>query len=365
MSDSDGSPADPSALRRWLDPRGLLPGEGDPVVQALGEGHSNLTFLVSRGGAELVLRRPPRGPLLPTAHDVVREARVIELLAAGGSAVRVPQVRGVCEDTDVIGVPFYVMDRAAGEVVRGSLPGFMSGPQGRDARRAVGVQLPQVLGTIHSVDWQPFVEAGIGKPSGYLERQLRRWVGQREGIQAAVAAAGGTARDLPDYDVVRDWLRAHLPEETQPAVVHGDYKLDNVIVAPTSYADGTGATVASAEISAVVDWEMATVGDPRADLGYLLSFWGEPGEEVALAGLAMVHDGFPRRDEVVALWEEATGRSAGDTRWFVALAIWKLAILLEANYHRWLAGLSDDAFYEALDVGVPALLARARAVCGA
>ena len=362
MSDA---PVDPTALRDWLDPLGLLPGDAEPEVRPLGEGHSNLTFLVRRGGGELVLRRPPRGPLLPTAHDVVREARVIELLAAGGSAVRVPTVRGVCEDAEVIGVPFYVMDRAPGEVVRGSLPAFLSGDDGREARRALGAALPQVLGTIHTVDWEPFVAAGIGKPSGYLERQLRRWVGQREGIQAAVAAAGGTARELPDYDVVRDWLREHLPEETTPAVVHGDYKLDNVIVAPTSYADASGATVASAQISAVVDWEMATVGDPRADLGYLLSFWGEPGEEVALGGLAMVHDGFPRRDEVVALWEQATGRSAGDVRWFVALATWKLAILLEANYHRWLAGLSDDPFYEALDVGVPALLARAREVCGA
>jgi aminoglycoside phosphotransferase (APT) family kinase protein len=362
---SDRDSADPSALGRWLDPLGLLPGAGDPDVVVLGEGHSNLTFLVSRGGGELVLRRPPRGPLLPTAHDVVREARVLGLLAESGSGVRVPQVRGVCEDLEVIGAPFYVMDRAPGEVVRDALPSFMTGPEGRTAREAVGVQLPQVLGAIHAVDWHPFVEAGIGRPSGYLDRQLRRWVGQREGIQAAVAAAGGTARELPDYDVVRDWLRTHLPEESEPAVVHGDYKLDNVIVEPTAYVDAAGVRRPSAAISAVVDWEMATVGDPRADLGYLLSFWGEPGEEVALAGLAMVHDGFPRRDEVVALWEEATGRRAGDMRWFVALAVWKLAILLEANYHRWLAGLSDDAFYERLDVGVPALLARARAVCGA
>lgn len=353
--------ADPVALAGWLDAHGLLPGDGPPEVTALGEGHSNLTFLVRRGGAELVLRRPPRGPLLPTAHDVVREARVLELLAAGGG-VRVPAVRGVHDDVELIGVPFYVMDRAPGVVVRGELPDFMSGPEGWEARRAVGVQLPQVLGGIHSVDWRPFVDAGIGRPSGYLERQLRRWVGQREGIQAAVAAAGGTARDLPDYDVVRDWLRERLPEESEPAVVHGDYKLDNVIVAPiTDPAHGR----ASAEISAVVDWEMATVGDPRADLGYLLSFWAEPGEEVAMVGLGMVHDGFPLRDEAIVLWEEATGRRAGDMRWFVALAVWKLAILLEANYHRWLARLSDDPFYERLDEGVPALLAHARAVCGA
>ena len=347
MSDPT-SPADPAALGAWLDARGLLPGPGDPAVVALGEGHSNLTFLVRRGAGDLVLRRPPRGPLLPTAHDVVREARVMELLAAGGFA-HVPAVRGVVDDDSVLGAPFYVMDRSPGVVVREALPPFLADDAG--ARRTVGLALATTLGEIHRVDWRPFVEAGIGKPSGYLERQLRRWVGQREGIQAAVAAAGGRARDLPDYDAVRDWLRAHLPEESEPAVVHGDYKLDNVIVEPTGPS-----------ISAVVDWEMATVGDPRADLGYLLSFWPEPGETVPLAELVRTADGFPTRAEMVGAWEAATGRSAGDTRWFVALAVWKLAILLEASYHRWLAGMADDPFFARLDEGVPALLARAREI---
>ena len=356
MSDATtATPVDPSSLAVWLDARGLLPGAGDPVVRALGEGHSNMTFLVARDGAELVLRRPPRGPLLPTAHDVVREAKVLTLLGEAGG-VRVPPVRGVCEDESVIGAPFYVMERAEGVVVREELPGFLTGAAGAAGRRAVGLALPRVLGEIHSVDWRPFVDAGIGKPSGYLERQLRRWTGQREGIQAAVAAAGGTARELPDYDAVRDWLRAHLPEESEPAVVHGDYKLDNVIVAPDA-AEG-------ARITAVVDWEMATVGDPRADLGYLLSFWPEPGESVPLAELVTSAEGFPRRDELVAAWESTTGRHAGDTRWFVALAVWKLAILLEASYHRWLAGMADDPFFARLDRGVPELLARAREVTG-
>ncbi len=355
---------DVTRLEPWLRERALLGGAGPLTVAALGEGHSNLTFLVQRGGEQLVLRRPPRGPLLPTAHDVVREARVLGLLGRDGT-VRVPAVAAVCEDDDVIGAPFYLMDRAPGVVVRDRLPDFMVGDAGREARRALGVQMPQVLGEIHRVDWRPFVDAGIGKPSGYLERQLRRWVGQREGIQAAVAAAGGAARELPDYDLVRDWLRDHLPAESEPAVVHGDYKVDNVVVEPCVEHDASGAAVASARISAVVDWEMATVGDPRADLGYLLSFWPEPGEEVPLAELVTSAEGFPSRSEVVALWEEASGRSAGDTRWFVALAVWKLAILLEASYHRWLAGLADDPFFARLDEGVPALLRRAREVCGA
>jgi aminoglycoside phosphotransferase (APT) family kinase protein len=348
------------ALETWLAARGLLPGDDDVTVSTLGEGHSNLTFAVRRGGAELVLRRPPRGPLLPTAHDVVREARVMSLLLAGGFE-RVPVVRGVCDDSSVLGAPFYVMDRSSGLVVRDELPPALSGAAGRAARAELGAELATVLAAIHRVDWRPFVEVGIGKPSGYLERQLRRWTGQREGIQAAVAAAGGQARELPDYDAVRDWLRAHLPAESEPAVVHGDYKLDNVIVEP--YTDAHGS--ARARVTAVVDWEMATVGDPRADLGYLLSFWPEQGEDVPLAELVTQADGFPTRAEVVSLWEHATGRIAGDTRWFVALAVWKLAILLEASYHRWLAGMADDPFFARLDTGVPALLARAREVCGA
>ena len=199
--------------------------------------------------------------------------------------------------------------------------------------------------------------AGLGRPNGYLARQLRRWTGQREGIQAAVAAAGGQARDLPDYDRVRDWLAAHLPDEAEPAVVHGDAKLDNVVVGPGE----------TPRVAAVLDWEMATVGDPRADLGYLLSFWPEHGGEAdhPLAQLVTAGAGFPSRDELVAAWEQATGRTAGDLTWFVTLAIWKLAVLLEASYHRHLAGSTDDPFFATLEHGVPALLAHARETCDA
>ncbi len=341
---------DPQALTRWAE--GRLPGEGPLQVRPLGEGHSNLTFLVRRGGQSWVLRRPPAGPLLPTAHDVVREYRVLAMLA--GTPVRVPPVVALCEDLEVLGVPFYLMKRAEGEVVRHRLPDWLAADDA--AQQALGLDLVDALVEIHRVDWQPFVDAGIGRPAGYLERQLRRWVGQREGIQAAVAAAGGTARELPDYDAVRDWLRAHLPAEVQPALVHGDYKLDNVIVA----RDGGHPRVA-----AVVDWEMATVGDPRADLGYLLSFWPERGEAFPLGELVARGDGFPSRGQLVDRWAAGTGRDAGETRWFVTLAIWKLAVLLEASYHRWLAGMADDPFFASLDTGVPALLARAREVSGA
>ena len=251
----------------------------------------------------------------------------------------------------MLGVPFYVMERAEGTVVRDELPGWLDGP----ARHDVGLDLAATLAEIHLVPAGPFVAAGLGRPGGYLARQLRRWSGQREGVRAAVAEAGGRARDLPDYDVVRDWLRDRMPAEAEPAVVHGDYKLDNVVVGPAGRP----------RVVAVLDWEMATVGDPRADLGYLLSFWPEPGRRYPLGGLATAGAGFPGRDELVAGWEQGTGRRAGDTSWFETLAVWKLAVLLEASYHRYLAGSTDDPFFATLDEGVPALLAHAREVCGA
>ncbi len=334
-------------LEAWAD--GHLAGEGPLTAEALGEGHSNLTFSLTRDGAPpYVLRRPPPGPLLPTAHDVLREFRVLTTLK--DAAVRAPRVVAVCSDVSVLGAPFYVMERVEGEVVRESVPAWLD----VDRRRVLGLDLVQSLAEVHLVDPQLFVDAGIGRPDGYLDRQLGRWIAQREGIQAAVAATGGQARDLPDYDVVKDWLLSHRPEPVAATLVHGDFKLDNVIIDPVS-----------ARVRVLVDWEMATVGDPRADLGYLLSFWPEPGESVPIGMAPTLAGGFPTRAELVAGWESATGRAAGDTRWFVALAVWKLAILLEASYHRWLAGMTSDPFFGTLDVGVPALLAHARQVARA
>lgn len=348
------APVDPTALAAWA--RGVLPGEGPLDVTSLGDGHSNLTFHLRRaaGGPSWVLRRPPMGPLLPTAHDVLREYHVLDLLGRAATPVRVPAVVAMCADPAVLGAPFYVMEQTEGVVVRDQLPPWLAADQA--GQHALGLDLVDALAEIHTADWQPFVDAGIGRPGGYLGRQLRRWTGQREGIQTAVAAAGGQARELPDYDVMRDWLGAHRPDEVEPALVHGDYKLDNAIVQQTE---------AAPRVAAVVDWEMATVGDPRADLGYLLSFWPEPGSEPLMGQLVALGDGFPGREELVARWAGRTGRDPGDTRWFMALAIWKLAVLLEASYHRWLAGMAGDPFFATLDSGVPGLLARARSVAGA
>ena len=360
---SDEPLVDPERFAAWAAPR--LPGDGGIEVERLREGHSNLTFTVRRAGREWILRRPPRGPLLPTAHDVLREFRVLDLLAATGSAARVPRVVAACEDPAVIGVPFYLMERAHGDVIRDRLPAWLADDE-RDPprRRALAFDLVDALAELHATNPVPFVEAGIGRPSGYLERQVRRWRGQREGIQAGARERSTEARDLPDYDVVRDWLEANLPEETErPTVVHGDYKLDNVL-SLAGRPDGTEPP----RVNAILDWEMATVGDPLADLGYLLSFWVEAGDDPwreALSGGVYSAPGMPSRDEVVERYGIMTGRSMREVRFYVTLAVWKLAILLEASYNRHLAGTTDDPFFALLDVGVPALLDYARRVCGA
>lgn len=323
---------------------GRLPGTGPLEVERLSAGHSNLTFVVRRDGHEWILRRPPQGPLLPTAHDVIREYRVLDLLGRSGSGARVPTVRLACEDPDVIGAPFYLMDRVEGEVIRTSLPAWAGEPQ----RRAIGFELVDALAELHAVPVEPFVDAGIGKPDGYLARQLRRWRGQREGAKT---------RELPDYDALSLWLEEHLPMQAGTSLVHGDYKLDNVAMS----ADGP-------RLTAILDWEMATVGDPMADLGYLMSFWIEPGERdefSEVAGNVTTEPGFPTRDEMVARYAATSGRDVSDLTAYVVLAIWKLAILLEGSYSRHLAGTTDDPFFALLDKGVPSLLARARQVAGA
>ena len=346
-AESTGSAAlvDPDRLSAWAADR--LPGTGPVDVQRHAEGHSNLTFVVRRGDTEWILRRPPQGPLLPTAHDVLREYRVMDLLRRGGG-VRVPNVLAACEDTDVIGAPFYLMERVDGVVIRDKLPEWLA-EDGRDdeARRDLGIDLVDALAELHIAPYQPLVEAGIGKAEGYLERQLRRWRGQREGVQEAAKAFGVTARELPDYDVLRDWLAETIPDPVPAAVVHGDYKLDNVIV--TSPPD------VPSRIAAIVDWEMATVGDPRADLGYFLSFWIQSSDELPWHDYVTDASGFPTRDELVERYAQGSERDVDDLRWYQALALWKLAVLLEGSYNRHLAGTTDDPFFARLADGIPTI----------
>ena len=338
--DADRPLVDPDALLRSLD--GRLPGDGAFQVERHRAGHSNETFFLRRGGHEWVLRRPPRGAFLPTAHDVLREYRVLSALA--DTPVRAPRPLVACEDASVIGAPFYVMEKVDGVVVRDVVPPVLDD---ESQRRRVGEELIDALAELHAVDWRAVGLEGWGKPTGYLERQIKRWSGQLE-------LATRFTRPLPDLERVRDWLDEHRPESPPSVIVHGDYKLDNVALSHE----------APARALAILDWEMSTSGDPLADLGYLLSFWREPSdppdavlaEQIQLTRLP----GFASRDELVARYAERTGSDPGDPTWYVVLAIWKLAILLEGSYARHLAGVTDDPFFAELEHGVPALARRAR-----
>jgi aminoglycoside phosphotransferase (APT) family kinase protein len=334
---------DQQALAQYLESR-FPSADADPVeIERVHGGHSNETFYVTRGADSWVLRRPPRGPLLPTAHDVAREYRVLSALVQ--TNVPVPRPVLLCEDSSIIGASFYLMQRVSGNILRSALPPAFA--EDISARPGLGLELIDRLADLHAVDWQQIGLADFGKPSGYLERQLRRWCGQLDASRT---------RPTPDLDSVTTWLQEHLPQSGAATIVHGDYRLDNMIYAPEP----------PARILAILDWEMATIGDPLADLGYLLSFWREPDDpEPEFANDAWdltVLPGFCSRAELVSHYAQRTGREVGHVPFYVALAIWKLAILLEGSYSRHLAGTTDDPFFQRLGEGVPALARRALAV---
>ncbi|HTR89789.1 MAG TPA: phosphotransferase family protein, partial [Solirubrobacteraceae bacterium] len=264
-------------LRAFLDAEGI--GAGEIAARPIGEGHSNVTYLLEREGAEMVLRRPPRPPLPPSAHDVLREARLLRAL--WDTPARVPRVLAVCAEEQVIGCPFYVMERIEGEVIVASVPGALDTPS---ERRAIGEELIDALAEIHGVDWRAAGLEGFGKPTGYLERQLRRFGGLWE---------VNRTREIPAVEEVGRWLSEHLPGSGPATIVHGDYRLGNTIYA----AD------APARLLAVLDWEMATIGDPLADLGYLCMMWTEGGDPKGgmreyLGGVTR-REGFPTRGELI------------------------------------------------------------------
>lgn len=326
-------------LEELLDAHGI--GSGPIEATSVGEGHSNITYLVRRGDAEVVLRRPPRGPLPPSAHDVVREARLLN--AIHGSDVRVPEVLIRCEDAKVIGAPFYVMEKKEGVVMTTTIPAALDTPA---QRRQVADELIDALVEIHACDWRARGLEWFGKPDGYLERQVRRFTGLWE---------VNKTRELPVLDRVTAWLGANVPQQQAATIVHGDYRLGNTMF--------TGKAPAS--LNAIFDWELATIGDPLADVGYLTATYPQPGDDTSnMFTLQSVttREGFPSRAELIARYEEASGRSMRDVRWYTTLALWKSAVFLEGSYKRLLAGTTDDPFFKLLDTGVPELAERAWAI---
>jgi aminoglycoside phosphotransferase (APT) family kinase protein len=325
-------------LVAFLDAHNL--GSGEVEVTPVGEGHSNVTYALRREGADVVLRRPPRGPLPPSAHDVLREARVLSALAG---RARVPAVLAVCDDEAVIGAPFYVMERVEGHVVTNALPAELDSVEDR---RRIGEELVDALVEVHAVDWRDAGLEGFGKPTGYLERQLRRFLGLWE---------HNRTRNIPAVESVGEWLKAHLPESGPATVVHGDYRLGNTMMGLS----------APARLVAIFDWEMATIGDPLADVGYLCTLWVDrhdpTGGMFELSGVTR-EEGFPLREELVARYEERSGRSMTDIRWYRTLALWKSIVFMEGNYKRAVSGATDDPYLKGFGEGVIQLAQRAEAL---
>jgi len=328
-------------VRQFLEENGL--GAGDLQAHRIGEGGgSNFTFLVERDEGRYVLRRPPRPPLPPSAHDMVREARLQLALAPLG--IRVPTILAVCEDESVLGVPFYVMDYIDGEVVSTTLPAELE--RVPDARRRLGEDLVDTLAEIHAADIETPALAAFVRPGSYLERQVRRFT------QLWLVNA---TRELPSVEEVGRELERRLPEPLPGTVVHGDYRLGNMIVHRDS----------PSSIAAVLDWEMGAIGDPRADVGYLIATYSEPGGEANPLGTSPVTatPGFPSRAELVERYVRASGRDVEPLAWFEALALWKAAVFCEAIYGRYVRGElgAEDTRAARFEQGVPYLAAAAAA----
>lgn len=323
-------------LRAFLDARSI--GTGPLELTQIGGGRSNVIYVVRRDGAEVVLRRPPRPPVPPSAHDVIREARIMSALAQ--TAARVPAIVAICEDPTVIGAPFYLMEKLDGFVIADEMPSELDSPADR---RRIGAELVDALVEVHAVDWRAAGLEGLARPAGYLERQLSRfrklWEHNR-------------TRDLDGVERTATWLERRMPESPPPTVVHGDYRLGNVMFGDRPRA----------ELRAIFDWEMATIGDPLADLGYMCALWVDRGDAshgmYELGGVTRL-PGFPRRAELIERYASRSRREIGDIVWYQVLALWKSAIFMEGNYKRAVLGATDDPYLKGFGDGVIELLERA------
>jgi aminoglycoside phosphotransferase (APT) family kinase protein len=325
----------------FLDQHGL--GAGELHARRIGEGGgSNFTFLLERDEGRYVLRRPPRPPLPPSAHDVVREARLQLALRAAGFE-RLPTIVAVCEDETLLGVPFYVMAELDGVVPADELP---AGLETEASRRELGDDLVDALVEIHAADVASPGLAAFVRPGSYSERQVRRFAQLWE---------INKTRELPRVDEVGSRLAAAVPEPLPETVVHGDFRLGNTMVGrdePT-------------RILAVLDWEMGAIGDPRADVGYLLATYSEPGGPPNPLGTSPVTalPGFPSRADLVERYVAGSGRDVEPLAWFEALALWKAAVFCEAIYGRYLRGElgAEDSGAARFEQGVPYLAEAAAA----
>lgn len=319
MTDTTATTSDPlgivvDSVGRWLTEQ--IPECQPPFrYERITGGHSNLTYVVTdRRGRRYVLRRPPIGHLLATAHNVVREHRVMQ--AVGGTGVPVPRMLGVCHDEDVTGAPFYVMEHVDGIVVDTVSDADELLPSA-DARRRAGESLIDALVALHAIDVDAVGLGGFARRTGYLERQLKRWAAQWE-------ASG--LNDLTEMSELHSWLLEHQPPETGAGIVHGDFRLGNTLIA----GDG--------HVLAVLDWELCTLGETLLDLAYLLRSWSVPDLKTGFQQPLDTVAGFPTAQELAERYADRSGRSIDQLDYWRAFTAWRSAAILAGVYRRYLDG---------------------------
>jgi aminoglycoside phosphotransferase (APT) family kinase protein len=318
--------------------------QGPAEFTLIAGGHSNLTYGVrDTNETKYVLRRPPLGHVLESAHDMGREHKIIAAL--GPTPVPVPPALAYCVDTSVNDAPFYVMGFVEGNIVRtAEVAREKLTPE---QRRTAGESLVDVMADMHAVDVDKVGLGDLGRKEGYVERQLKRWYKQVKGSQEL------TKRELPDVDFVHDALSSDIPEQGPAAIVHGDYRLDNCMVG----FDGN--------IAAVLDWELCTLGDPMADVGLLMVYWNDPSDDTTLLNAsATAVEGFPRKAELLERYAKQSGRDLSKVDYYTAFGFWKLACIVEGVYarnHAGVMGTTDPAAFEGFRTNVERLAAAARA----
>ena len=319
---------DLTRLEPWL--RAHLPRADGPLrLQQFGGGHANLTYLLRFDHAEYVLRRPPLGPIAPSAHDMRREHRVLDRL--GDAFPLAPKSYALCTEPDILGVDFHVMERRHGMVIRRDLPPELEDRP--ELNRRIGEMLVDVLADLHQVSPAAVGLGELGRPEGFARRQVegwgRRWHAAKD-------------QDLPDVDRMLQWLDAGIPDPQVTALLHNDYKLDNVMVDTDDPATPV----------AVLDWDMTTRGDPLMDLGYLLNFWNEAGDDPRwhqVSRMPTHHDGFPSRAEVVERYALRTGFELDHVAWYHVFGVLKLVVIIQQIYIRFLRGQTQDRRFAEYD----------------
>jgi aminoglycoside phosphotransferase (APT) family kinase protein len=324
-------------LQKFLDDK--LPGQGQPLeIHQVPGGATNLLFKLSRAGQQWALRRPPKVKISPTAHNMMRESRVLGALA--DTNVPHPKLAVACDDKSIIGDDFYVMEWIDGFSPRDPLPP----PFDKDtkARAGLGFQLVDGIAKLASVDWQAKGLQDFGRPEGFLQRQTSRWLGQLEQYKT---------REIPGIDRVAKWLNENIPPMSTPGIFHGDYQFVNVL-----FYHG-----APAKLAAIVDWDMATIGDPLVDLGWVLGGWPDPGEENVWTNYLTQREGLPPRAELAEYYARHTGRDVTHIKYYIVLALFKIAVLMEGHYNR-AVKTNDAPRRSSLEITVPRYIRRAEEI---